>query len=313
MFIPRLWRHHIDSDPQLNDTIDVDNQAVEVLCPLILEKANSTAPETQLLAFREIIDLSTTRGKWERDQLLAFFEEKTVTSWKRDNEQYTGEWLDLFEQTRLCLTRSSIIEDVDQIERYSKLSLRAKATAAINDLLGYCQQDSKSNNAERLVAIRFYVNVVWNTPIDTVEYFANFSNVSQLVLSQVESYITLKEKSRETVDEVNALLFHQFLWVMWTSGPEHVNEIAVWEIAFKLIEICRSDKSRFSNVYFYAGNDWNKLLHDAVAKKVLQTGPLLDILLEGAPRKDDEYDSFVEKKFPFGPDSKVSWPSTTQE
>lgn len=39
MFIPRLWRHHIDSDPHLNDTFDVDAQAVEVLCPIILEKA----------------------------------------------------------------------------------------------------------------------------------------------------------------------------------------------------------------------------------------------------------------------------------
>lgn len=55
----------------------------------------------------------------------------------------------------------------------------------------------------------------------------------------MDSLISHREETREWVDEVNALLFHQFLWVMWTSGVEHVDEVAVWEVAFKLIEICR--------------------------------------------------------------------------
>lgn len=169
----------------------------------------------------------------------------------------------------------------------------------------------------QLVILIISDDAIYSTPIDTSEYFMNFSNVSQLIQSRTDAYNSETKKNRESVDEVNALLFHQFLWVMWTSGAEHVDEIAVWEVAFKLIEICRrcaiflcslslnsdrddfiSEKSRFANAYFYAGNDWKNLLHEAVAKKVLESGPLLDILLEGAPRKHEGYDSFVEKKFP---------------
>lgn len=70
---------------------------------------------------------------------MAFFDQETVAKWKRENEQYTDEWLDAFEQVRFCLTRNEIVEEVDQIERYSKLSLRTKATTAINTLLESCQ------------------------------------------------------------------------------------------------------------------------------------------------------------------------------
>ncbi len=99
--------------------------------------ASSSFPHSQLLALRSIIHLSTTRNKWDRDQLIAFFDEETVASWKRDDEFYTDEWLDAFEQARFCLTRSPIVEAVDQIERYQKLSLRTKATSAINALLDF--------------------------------------------------------------------------------------------------------------------------------------------------------------------------------
>lgn len=94
--------------------------------------------QRQLLAFRAITHLATTRNKWDRDQLIAFFEEVTVSSWKRDDKLYTDQWLDAFEQAQFCLTRSSIIEAVDQIERYHKLSLRMKATTAINSMLEFC-------------------------------------------------------------------------------------------------------------------------------------------------------------------------------
>ncbi len=46
--------------------------------------ASSSFPHSQLLALRSIIHLSTTRNKWDRDQLIAFFDEETVASWKRE-------------------------------------------------------------------------------------------------------------------------------------------------------------------------------------------------------------------------------------
>jgi len=305
MFIP--WRRKI-LQADHHDPFDLDSQATEDLCPLLAKQASSPFPHSQLLALRSIIHLSTTRNKWDRDQLIAFFDEETVASWKRDDELYTDEWLDAFEQARFCLTRNPIVEAVDQIERYQKLSLRIKATSAINALLDFCQEDA--NEVEKCVAIRFYVNAVWNTPLDIVEYYANFSNLAQVILSRIESRISQKKEIRECVEEANALLFHQFLRALWTGGINHVDEVGTWEVAFELIETCRSVPSRFSNAYFYAGNDWNALLLGAIAENPPRSVPLHQILLKSAPIKHEGYDSFLEKKFPFPPDSKVNWPST---